>query len=516
MQAPALFQQAQSDLQANRRQQAVDALAQCVRLHPDFAPAFLVFADLVRLDAPGVAFQLLSQVLERFPEHHGAATQALATLLPTLNPKQWHPSLERALLACFDNPQPLARCAARLLLLKHPVADLEAAEQDPVWRTFLTRCINVDAQMEARITQLMAQVEPTSPLYPALALQAFATEYCRRLPDSRPTPLNTPLIDLPDFELPEGELWSELARRTRDDLLEERRLTAEIPSLGVSADSVSQAVRAQYEANPYPRWQAPPAPAPRDLRAFLQSFGADPAADLQILVAGCGTGYEAIDLARTDRSAIITALDLSRASLAYAQRMAAELGLTNLRFIQGDILDLPALDTRFDLVTSTGVLHHMRDPAAGLASLTAVTRPGGLLRLSLYSHHARAPIRAAHQLIRERGWLPDRDGIAAFRSHVLNLPAEAPLASLRDSDDFYTLSGCRDLVFHVHEHQFTLPEVERLLSDLRLVGFDAPPEALSLFGSGDPLDLDRWDQLEQRHPTLFAGMYQLLVQVPAA
>lgn len=516
MQPPALFQQAQSDLQAGRAQQAADTLEQCVRLHPDFAPAFLLFADLVRSSAPGVAFQLLSNALERFPEQRGAATQALATLLPTLNPKQWHPSLERALLACFDNPQPLARFAAQLLLLKHSDCSISSAEGDPLWHAFLTRCINVDPRMEACIDTLMEQAKPTSPLYPALALHAFATEYLPRRQDSRPTPLNTPLVDLSNFEIPSGELWEELARRTRDDLLEERRLARELPTLGAPSDPISQAVRAQYEDNPYPRWQAPPAPTPRDLRAFLRSFGATPAADLQILVAGCGTGYEAIDLARTDPSATITALDLSRASLAYAQRMAAQLGLTNVRFLQGDILDLCALETRFDFVTSTGVLHHMRDPAAGLASLTAVTRPGGLLRLSLYSHHARAPIRAAHQLIRERGWRPDRNGIAAFRSHVLSLPAQAPLASLRDSNDFYTLSGCRDLVFHVHEHQFTLPQVATLLSDLRLVGFDAPPEALSLFGSGDPLDFARWDQLEQRHPTLFAGMYQLLVQLPAA
>lgn len=514
MQAPALFDQAQAHLQAGRDAQAVDTLALCVEKHPDFAPAHVLLADLIEKTQPGVAFQLLNRVLERFPGHR-RAVQSLAVLLPRLNPKTWHPSLERALLACFDHPQPLARFAARLLLLKHSEPDIKTAEQDPLWLAFLTRCINVDPLMEARIEQLSEGVDASSPLLPALALQAFANEYVARRPNARPTLLNTPLIDL-DLEVPQGKLWSELTRRTRDDLLEERRLAAALPSLATPSDPISQAVRAQYEANPYPRWQAPPPPEPRNLRAFLKGFGAEPGDTLQILVAGCGTGYEAIDLARTDPAITVTALDLSRASLAYGQRMAAALGVTNLRFIQGDVLDLPLLGEQFDLVTSTGVLHHMASPAAGLSALTAVTRPSGLLRLSLYSHHARAPIRAAHQLIRERGWSSTPDDIRAFRRHILSLPPEAPLAVLRDSDDFYTLSGCRDLVFHVQEHQFTLPEVSALIAGLRLVGFDASPQAMSLFGHGDPLDLHRWDQLEQQHPSLFAGMYQLLVQVAAA
>jgi len=93
---------------------------------------------------------------------------------------------------------------------------------------------------------------------------------------------------------------------------------------------------------------------------------------------------------------------------------------------------------------------------------------------------------------------------------VLALPAEAPLARLRESDDFYTLSGCRDLCFHAHEHWYRLPQIGAMLRDagLELARFDAPAEAMALF-RGDPLDLDAWDALEAEHPLLFAGMYHL-------
>jgi hypothetical protein len=127
-------------------------------------------------------------------------------------------------------------------------------------------------------------------------------------------------------------------------------------------------------------------------------------------------------------------------------------------------------------------------------------------------------VRAAHDLIRKKGWAPVEADIRAFRAHVLALSDAEPLAALKGSADFYSLSGCRDLVFHVREHRYTPPQLAELIAGagLRLVGFDAPPEASAAFrqafGAADPLDLNLWDQLEARRPTLFAGMYQLWAQ----
>src|SRR5690606_31816845 len=97
-------------------------------------------------------------------------------------------------------------------------------------------------------------------------------------------------------------------------------------------------VRAQYEANPYPRWRAPPAPQLRSLADLLAALGAPQEEPIDVLVAGCGTGFEPIDLARTDSSLEVTALDLSAASLAYGQRMARALGVANVRFVRGNLL----------------------------------------------------------------------------------------------------------------------------------------------------------------------------------
>jgi SAM-dependent methyltransferase len=240
-----------------------------------------------------------------------------------------------------------------------------------------------------------------------------------------------------------------------------------------------------------------------------------------LLVAGCGTGFEPIDLARRDPSLRITAMDLSRASLAYGARAALDLGLSGIRFLQGDILALDQAAEQFDVVISTGVIHHMDRPEVGLARLAGVLRPGGVIRLGLYSERARAVVRLAHELIRERGWRPVAEDIRAFRTHVLALSETEPLAALRQSEDFYSLSGCRDLVFHVREHRYTPTQLSDLLASakLKLIGFEAPPEALmpfrEAFGEGaDTLDLTLWDRLERDHPEMFAGMYQFWAQKP--
>jgi 2-polyprenyl-3-methyl-5-hydroxy-6-metoxy-1,4-benzoquinol methylase len=58
----------------------------------------------------------------------------------------------------------------------------------------------------------------------------------------------------------------------------------------------------------------------------------------------------------------VTAVDLSRASLAYAQRKTNELGIISIKYLQADILNLGELGQEFDIIESAGVLHHMTIP----------------------------------------------------------------------------------------------------------------------------------------------------------
>ncbi|RIA37133.1 methyltransferase family protein [Hephaestia caeni] len=577
-QTPPEFAEARAHARTGRSGEAADRYRACIARHPGFLPAYVELAQLRAHDDPAGARRLLMTALtlaHDAPAARSAIARMLAALIAPLSPDIYDADLEAQLVACLDDPaldpQPLAQTAAELLLLKYPVVDAEAAAHDPLWHAFLARCRNTLPAMEPRIAALRRHVlthddSRLDPLAAALALECFASGYVLPVTPEEIELLNeysrasgnpgvrtarsetldsrlrgvdggasasatlrramvAPLIDLDTPPPPlTSPLVAALVKRTLTDLAEERALAAALPSVGATSRSASQHVRAQYESHPYPRWQTPPTPRPADLRALIErlpgiNHAALPPAPLATLIAGCGTGYEAIDLARTDPSLAITAIDLSRASLAFAQRNAAELGLGAIAFVQGDLLDLGA--ERFDLITATGVLHHLADPLEGLRTLTAVLAPGGVMRIALYSRRARALVREAHALITARGWQGD-DGIRALRAHILALAPEAPLARLTESDDFWSLSGCRDLLFHVLEHQFDVPEITRMIdtAGLKWIGIDASPEAQHLFrarfGDTSPLDPQKWDSLEADHPALFAGMVPLWCQKPVS
>ena len=308
---------------------------------------------------------------------------------------------------------------------------------------------------------------------------------------------------------------------------EEARIALELKTIAPVGDAVSLAVQAQYEQQPYPRWLRAPStggayPLALRLRTLFPHAAAGAAAVPEhpsILIAGCGTGRHVAITAALNPQSRILAIDLSRASLAYAARRARESGLRNVEFAQADILELGGLGERFDVVECSGVLHHLSDPVAGWRVLVALLSPGGRMKIGLYSEIARRSIVAARQLIAERGYSADPQGMREARAAILALPPEHPARAVADSIDFYSLSGCRDLLFHVQEHRYTLSQIDAILADLGLefLGFEfefAAPrlEYLREFPH-DPaaVSLAHWAQFEARHPDTFAGMYQFWV-----
>jgi tetratricopeptide (TPR) repeat protein/SAM-dependent methyltransferase len=321
-----------------------------------------------------------------------------------------------------------------------------------------------------------------------------------------------------------------LATRQILEPLEEVRLRGTIGALTEVVDDVSAAVRNQYEENPYPRWvRIERDVAQSSVGAFLR--GQFPRADLaafpegpaRILVAGCGTGRHPIGTARRFPESSVLAVDLSLTSLAYAVRKTRELGIRNIEYRQADLLLLGTLPERFDVVDSTGVLHHLEDPVAGWRVLCALLRPGGAMRVGLYSELARRHVVRARELIAASGFAPTPSGIRACRAAILARQDDPLLARVARGEDFYSLSGCRDLLFHVQETRFTLPRIAEVLRELGLefIGFewpdaDTPGRYRDRFPD-DPgqTDLDRWHRFETDRPDTFVLMYQFWVRKPA-
>jgi SAM-dependent methyltransferase len=282
-------------------------------------------------------------------------------------------------------------------------------------------------------------------------------------------------------------------------------------------------VRGQYEENPYPRWvYAASSPAPISLDEHLRvQFPTAPFQplgkhdEIDVLVAGCGTGRHPIEVARQYRGARILAVDLSLSSLCYAKRKTPASLAERIDYGQADILQLGSLERKFDLIEVSGVLHHLADPLAGWRVLRSLLRPAGFMHVGLYSELARRDVVAARAFIAERRFQPTADGIRRCRQELL----ESPLKTVARAGDFFSASECRDLLFHVQESRTTIPQIKSFLVEngLRFIGFEFAPRVLqhyrTVFGSDSALrDLDRWHAYETEKPDTFAGMYQFWVQ----
>ena len=265
-------------------------------------------------------------------------------------------------------------------------------------------------------------------------------------------------------------------------------------------------------------WRASCDDSPTGSRARAFATGS------RALVLGCGSGYEPIELALREPGFRVIAVDLSLASLAYATRMAGRQGVENVHFLHGDLLDLPEVDGSFDLVSATGVLHHMRDPLAGWKAAASRLAEGGLMRVGLYSATARRSIARAREIIRRRGIATTAEGLRAFRLSLLRGELGPEFAELTRSPDLYSESGLRDLLFHVEEHHFDLEGVASALSrlGLRFVGFEhqqpGTAYAYARMFPDDPsqTSLANWSAFEAAHPETFNGMYQFWCEQPAS
>src|SRR5580700_1017165 len=98
-----------------------------------------------------------------------------------------------------------------------------------------------------------------------------------------------------------------------------------------------------------------------------------------LLDVGCGPGTITTDLALLVAPGQVVGLDAAPEVVARAREHAQGLGLTNVRFEEGDLFALGYPDESFDVIHLHQVLQHLADPAGALLELRRVLRPDGLL-----------------------------------------------------------------------------------------------------------------------------------------
>jgi SAM-dependent methyltransferase len=202
------------------------------------------------------------------------------------------------------------------------------------------------------------------------------------------------------------------------------------------------------------------------------------------LVAGGGTGDGLILLAQhlADRGcpAEVVYLDLSTASRRIAEARAAARGLANIRFHTGSLLDLPELRLGwFDYIDCCGVLHHLADPAAGLAALKSVMAPDGGMGLMLYGALGRTGVYEAQAMLKmldAGAGLPARIELA--KRLVGQLPETNWLARNAAIGDYKRGEDAAivDLLLHARDRAYDVEEIDALVrgSGLEIVSFIDP------------------------------------------
>jgi arsenite methyltransferase len=103
----------------------------------------------------------------------------------------------------------------------------------------------------------------------------------------------------------------------------------------------------------------------------------------RVLDLGCGAGTDSLVAAQmVGPGGHVTGIDMTTEMLAKARAAAAELGASNVAFVEGEAERLPFPDESFDVVISNGVVDLIPDKDAVFAELYRVLRPGGRLQIA--------------------------------------------------------------------------------------------------------------------------------------
>jgi SAM-dependent methyltransferase len=191
--------------------------------------------------------------------------------------------------------------------------------------------------------------------------------------------------------------------------------------------------------------------------------------DLDILVAGCGTNQAAI-IAYNNPDARVVAIDISQPSLDHHTYLQAKHRLDNLELRLLPIEDAQKLGRDFDLIMSTGVLHHLASPERGMAALASCLRPDGVAAIMLYAKSGRAGVEMLQSVFREMKLGQNDTSLLMVREALKVLPKDHPLRSyLSLAPDLQYDAGLVDTFLHGRDRSYTVNDCIELVSSSGLV-----------------------------------------------
>ena len=295
------------------------------------------------------------------------------------------------------------------------------------------------------------------------------------------------------------------------------------------SDVATPVVSAFYDRFPYPGDPLQDGPPPgynwrwchESVLAFVQgglkSRDSNPGS-IRILDAGCGTGGSTDYLCHLNPGAEVLAVDISAGALEVARERLRRSGgaeqVQSLRQEQRSLLDLDD-EGCFDYINSVGVLHHLRDPLAGLKALGQRLAPHGLLHLFLYADAGRWEIHRTQKVLELLEAGVGADGLRLGRELLSELPETNRLRRTHEQRwaiDTHADANFADMYLHPQETSYDLERLMALIesSGLYFAGFSNPSvwdparllkgDLLSRAQSLPPSD--QWALVEQLDPDI--------------
>ncbi|MDI2112967.1 class I SAM-dependent methyltransferase [Commensalibacter nepenthis] len=289
-------------------------------------------------------------------------------------------------------------------------------------------------------------------------------------------------------------------------------------------DQQDISLAAQYEAYPYPERN----PLDEKKRLFLGSpshlneidywvFGGyrkitDP---LKILVAGCGTGDAAImmaqQMARQNCPGEVVCLDRAEPVLRIVKERAKVRELTNLRFVQGSIFDLPELGLgKFDYIDCCGVLHHLPDPEKALRILKGMLNIGGGIGLMVYAPHGRTGVYMLQDALSYLAPIEEKPAqrLEMAKRIMRHLPQTAWLRANYNFGDHLTGgdAGLYDLLLNPRDRAYTVDALWDLIekTGFEMNAFVEPARYNPKYLIIDPKFREKVDQMDARTQAIVA------------